>query len=88
MGLVQDACGNYTGMCANMCVPYGTDEWGVARILGGLQGRLPGTVMHFDKVLDWVKVACLCLCLCLCLCHRVCCSWESASARSLFLMRA
>jgi len=27
--------------------------------VGCLQGRVPGTVRHFDKVHDWVKVACV-----------------------------
>jgi len=47
-----------------MCV--WTDGWKYVGILGGLQGRVPGTVRYFDKVHDWVKVACVSVCVCVC----------------------
>ena len=40
-----------------MCV--WTDGWKYVGIWGGLQGRVPGTERYFDKVHDWVKVACV-----------------------------
>ena len=48
--------GSY-GACVTICV--WTDGWKYVGILGGLQGRVPGTVRYFDKVHDWVKVACV-----------------------------